>query len=145
MTLEGLSDLEILALTLFGEARGESIESIVACGCVARNRVHSGLYKNYRHACLAPFQFSCWNEDDPNYPVLLELAEKMFSGNSIMDLYFKQCMWVAHGIIDWDIIDNTKSAMNYMTTSLFNSDKKPKWAKGIDHGVEKGNHIFFTA
>ena len=36
--LDRLTDVQILALTLFGEARSEPIEGIVGVGCVIRNR-----------------------------------------------------------------------------------------------------------
>jgi hypothetical protein len=59
--LDRLTDVQILALTLFGEARSEPIEGIVGVGCVIRNRVTAGLDwwgEGYRGVCLAPYEFS---------------------------------------------------------------------------------------
>ena len=71
MILDNLPQIELVGLTLYGEARGEPIEGIVAVGCVIRNRVK--FEGSFYAVCLKPRQFSCWNQDDPNYSVLLNL------------------------------------------------------------------------
>jgi hypothetical protein len=145
--LESLTETEILALTIIGEARGEPIEGQIAVGCVVRNRFHANpsKYRNWHDVCLEPLQFSCWNEFDTNYPFLKESAEKLISGGSIVDPYLRQCIFIAGGVISWDIIDNTKGAKNYMTTALYNSDKKPSWAKVLKSSpIEIGKQIFIN-
>ena len=112
-----LSDMEVLALTIFGESRGESIEGQIAVGCVVRNRAIAG--SHYKDICLEPKQFSCWNVDDPNYQVLNELAQKLFSGETQDNPILNQCLWIAEGIMNHELIDNTRGAKNYMTTKLF--------------------------
>lgn len=65
------SDLLHLAKTIYGEARGESIETMLAVGWVIRNRLQAKRYGDtYKDVVLQPKQFSCWNEDDPNYKVI---------------------------------------------------------------------------
>lgn len=60
-----------LAKTIYGEARGESIETMFAVGWVIRNRLQSGRHgKTYKDVVLQPKQFSCWNKSDPNYKVI---------------------------------------------------------------------------
>jgi spore germination cell wall hydrolase CwlJ-like protein len=60
-----------LAKTIYGEARGESIETMLAVGWVIRNRLCSGHYgATYKDVVLQPKQFSCWNKNDPNYKVI---------------------------------------------------------------------------
>ena len=60
-----------LAKTIYGEARGESIETMLAVGWVIRNRLQSKRHGNtYKDVVLQPKQFSCWNKDDPNYKVI---------------------------------------------------------------------------
>lgn len=148
MELTKLTSVEILGLTIIGEARGEPIEGQVAVGSVIRNRLHNNptKYKSYHDVCLEPKQFSCWNEDDPNRVILIEYAEYLINGDGVMtDPYLKQCMFVALGIRDWNIVDNTKGALNYMTTKLFESDKKPSWAKNARNIREFGRQIFFNA
>ena len=60
-----------LAKTIYGEARGENVETMLVVGWVIRNRLHSKYYDNtYKDVVLQPKQFSCWNKDDPNYKVI---------------------------------------------------------------------------
>ena len=57
-----------LAKTIYGEARGENVETMLVVGWVIRNRLHSKRYGDtYKDVVLQPKQFSCWNKDDPNY------------------------------------------------------------------------------
>jgi hypothetical protein len=143
MPVSDLSDLEVLSLTIYGEARGELIEGQIAVGCVIRNRVRVGEYASYRAACLAPKQFSCWNADDPNFSVLKELGDKMLYGQKIADLALTQCQWVAAGIVSSAIMDNTHSATHYMTTKLYNDHTVP-WAQKLKIAGIIGNQTFLA-
>ena len=65
-------DRDILARTLWGEARGESLAGQIAVAWTIRNRVNDGKAKSwwgegYAGVCQKPYQFSCWNKNDPNY------------------------------------------------------------------------------
>lgn len=65
-----------LAKTIYGEARGESIETMFAVGWVIRNRLQVRRHGNtYKDVVLQPKQFSCWNEGDPNYKVMEGMLE----------------------------------------------------------------------
>ena len=60
-----------LAKTIYGEARGENIETMFSIGWVIRNRLKSGRHgNNYKDVVLQPKQFSCWNKNDPNYKII---------------------------------------------------------------------------
>lgn len=144
--IESLLPDEVLALTLWGEARGESISGQVAIANVIINRFYKNMkkYKTIKDVCLEPFQFSCWNKDDPNYSKLMELADGIIS-HKINDASLKQCIAVSRCIIRDEFLDNTKKAVNYMTTSLFNSPNKPSWARNAKNIIIIGNHTFFTA
>src|SRR5689334_22986754 len=88
--LDKAPDDDILARTIVGEARGEGKPGMEDVACVIMNRVNAAkLYlaqKDKPHAlfgdgsvasaCLAKWQFSCWNEDDPNRAVILALDDK---------------------------------------------------------------------
>lgn len=142
--LNSLSSFEIVALTIFGEARGEPIDGMVAVGSVIRNRLYNSKQTDYHTICLAPEQFSCWNEYDINYPVLIDLVDKLITGQKLTDPIIKQCFWVAQGIINHVLIDNTMGAENYLTKSLYFSDKKPKWAATPKYDpITHGNQVFF--
>lgn len=139
-----LSDLEIFALTVYGEARGEPIEGQVAVANVINNRSISS-NKTIKAVCLAPLQFSCWNENDSNSKILEEFANKMVFNQEIDDIHFKQIMYLVRGVRDNDLLDNTQNAHNYLTKNLYASDHAPKWAKSMNPIVEIGNHVFGTA
>ncbi len=141
MNLRLLSPMEIVGLTIYGEARGEPIEGQIAVGCVIRNRLHMTANKTYHDIILAPLQFSCWNETDTNRPMLEEMADKIITGQVPIEV--KECLWVAKGIIDWVLKDNTTSAMNYLETSLY-IIKPPKWATKMKVTRQIGNHTFLT-
>ena len=50
----------IIALTLFGEARGESLPGKMAVASVIYNRAE-GDTTRMAYICMKPYQFSCWN------------------------------------------------------------------------------------
>lgn len=68
-------DRNILARTLCGEARVEGLDGQIAVAWAIRNRVFDGKAKSwwgegYAGVCLKPWQFSCGNQNDPNYAYL---------------------------------------------------------------------------
>lgn len=69
------SDVETVARTLWAEARGEGRHGMYAVACVIRNRVRHPRIRwwgtGWEGVCRKPWQFSCWNKNDPNYPVLV--------------------------------------------------------------------------
>lgn len=71
------ADLLAAVRTVYGEARGESIEGQIAVAWVIRNRadwvVPSWWGHTVEQVCIKPFQFSCWNANDPNSKLLAEL------------------------------------------------------------------------
>lgn len=140
--INSLSELEILTLTIYGESRGEPIEGQIAVACVIRNRINNS--KTYNDICLAPKQFSCWNEHDPNRIILEEIAQKLIAGQVIEDNMFEQCRWIANGIIKDIIIDNTNGAHNYLTSRLFDQ-ASVSWAKNPEHPIKIGHQIFFNS
>lgn len=58
----------LVAATMWGEARGEGLVGMLAVGGVIYNRVATGrgLWSTLTKVCLQPWQFSCWNVNDPN-------------------------------------------------------------------------------
>ena len=126
-----LSDLHTLALTMYGEARGEEIEGKVAVGCVVRARMADDRWPDtYKDVCLQRWQFSCWNTIDPNYRTLLNLGESLVltpaaSTNPVME----ECVWVAQGIMSGVCRDRVK-ANHYLTRKLWET-APPDWVKGL--------------
>ena len=141
MDLTTLSPVEVLALTIYGESRGEPIQGQVAVGNVIKNRTGGG--RSIVQVCLAPDQFSCWDKSDPNYKILIDYAGRLVNDELLQDRYFDQCYFVAEGIIDGKLLDNTQGAKNYVTTDLQKSGKGPVWADKFTLVI--GSQVFGTA
>lgn len=77
-----LSDAQVLALTMFAEARGEIYDGQVAVGSAILERVdHRGWDgKTIKEVCFWPFQFSCYLAGDKNLPIMLEIAKDWAAG-----------------------------------------------------------------
>jgi hypothetical protein len=144
--LVSLSPAESVGLTLIGEARGEPIEGIIAVGSVIRNRLHTlgSKYGSYPEVCFADSQFSCWNSDSSERPMLLDLAVKMIHDEGINDPYLVQCLFIADGIVNDKLIDNTRGATFYMVSTLLNSIKAPSWSKARKNDIVYGHQTFFS-
>lgn len=130
-------DLQVLAATAWGEARGEGEEGIQAVIAVIANRVaiarNRGRYQfggggckaldgdgvwqtiapaSFAAACLMPWQFSAWNANDPNRAKMLELD---FDNP---DDVLTQCLDGARQAIIGNLADPTDGATFYKTTVL---------------------------
>lgn len=139
-----LSPEETLALTLYGEARGERIEGRIAIACVVRNRVDAKRYgRDAKAVCLAPWQFSCWKPagGPANYETVIDAVRNRKRGEEGPIL--RECVWVAEGVLDRRVQDTTRGATHYMTRALWES-KPPKWAIGRTPVIGIGNHVFFA-
>lgn len=146
LTKNDLSPLEALELTIIGEARGEPIEGQIAVGWIIKNRLmHNPVkYHDYRDVCFQPEQFSCWNDDSVEKGFMDELTQKIIMDAEITDRYLVQCMWVALGIDENKIIDNTNGSLYYLTTDLFKSNNRPSWSKNARNVLVKGSQTFFN-
>jgi len=126
-----LSDVHVLACTLYGEARSEPTEGILAVANVIRNRVNAQRAEwgeGYRGVCLKPELFSCWNDDGGgNYAKLAQLVADLKVG-PVMDARYRECAWVATGVVNEWVRDTAHGADHYHTTAR---DPKPSWATGF--------------
>jgi spore germination cell wall hydrolase CwlJ-like protein len=133
-------DIDILARTIYGEARGEyaSLEggmaSLIAIGNVVMNRVKAQSWygKTIQEVCRKPWQFSCWNEDDPNRKVLMQ--------GEIVDPVFTFCRKVATKVALEEWPDLTKGSDHYHANSMLII---PKWAKGQKPKIRMAKHVFY--
>jgi len=91
---EKYDEVEVIASTLYHEARGEGIEGMNAVASVIYNRAHQPRWKKLGLAgvCLQKKQFSCHNKgflsakpktvaDKKAYEYCKELANKMVNGS----------------------------------------------------------------
>ena len=142
--LSTLPDEAILALTLYGETRGEPIEGQIAVGCVIRNRATDAAKRwgtTVRDVCLQPMQFSCWQEKGgaANYATLVEAAQKLAQKQAVSSV-MEQCSWVSLGLSRGAILDTVKGANHYHTVSMV---PRPKWAQTQTPVQQRGAHLFY--
>lgn len=135
-------DRDILARTLWGEARGEGLTGQIAVAWSIRNRMEMDLHgddkpdwwgEGYAGVCQEAYQFSCWNKNDPNFPY-------MSGVKSIPPTQFAQACEAAAIVIDGRQPDPTSGATHYYSTSM---PKAPKWATNARQTLRLGRHIFF--
>jgi N-acetylmuramoyl-L-alanine amidase len=131
-------DRDVLARTLWGEARGEGLAGMVAVAWTIRNRVDDGKDKSwwgegYAGACQKPYQLSCWNRNDPNYQFLSGARQIPFRE-------LAQCRIAADQVIGGKVPDPTGGATHYYSTSM---SSPPKWVVGAKQTLRLSHHIFF--
>ena len=128
------NDLMIFAKTIWGEARGETVEGQIAVAHVILNRSKQGGWwgDTVPGVCLKPKQFSCWNEGDPNRAKMGDL--------SLDNRALARAVSIAAGVLSGDLPDKTGSATHYHTTAI-----SPSWAAGHEPSARIGNHVFFNS
>ena len=123
-------DLDVAAKTVVGEARGETLLGQQAVAHVILNRAEkkgSGL----ANVCLARWQFSCWNEGDPNRALIEKLTPA--------DPAYQDAMYVMLGALRGHLSDPTAGSRHYHTPSV-----SPSWAAGKTAVAHIGGHLFFN-
>lgn len=126
---------DVMARTLWGEARGEGDTGMEAVASVIINRINSGITwwgSDVKSVCLAPYQFSCWNKSDPNLPKLVAVTQA--------DPAYASALDIASRAINGDLADATGAATNYYDRRM---PEPPKWALGLNPTAEIGHHLFF--
>lgn len=128
-----MSDVDTLARTVWGEARGEGIAGMAAVAAVVMNRSkRPGWWgKDVGSVCLQPLQFSCWNKDDVNLSKLTAVDHT--------DQQFFWAMLLAKAAVDGALGDPTNGAVNYYARGT----PEPSWALGMSPCAIIGNHMFF--
>lgn len=150
----GLNDRLALALTAWAEARGDkaeggsSVEERLAVMSVIRNRAADTRHrwrKTITGVCLAPLQFSCWNEGhDRNHLVLMDMAAGILDGKTITDRLLIETLYLADGILGGQIMDATGGANHYYAPKAMRPvGAVPEWSIG-KVGRAIGDQVFFT-
>lgn len=132
--------IDVLARTLWGEARNEGTQGMEAVACVVLNRVLVAQKSRGGHywwgddvvgVCLKPFQFSCWNANDPNRPKLIAVTDK--------NIHFATALRIARRAVHGVLADITGGATHYHTKDIL-----PRWAEGEVPVCTIGHHIFYA-
>ena len=131
-------DQDIMARTIYGEARSEGRAGMEAVASVIMNRVRSRRFPSSAKAvCLQPYQFSAWNSNDPQRPIMLALDPA--NPNAL----FAECLEVAGNALAGRLADSTNGADHYWAEYI----ATPYWAKPdvspkLQHTAKIGRHIF---
>ena len=125
------SNIILLAMVIYGEARGEPIEGQVAIGNVIKNRLENKerFGGNWKEVILKKWQFSCFNENDPNRVKMLDPE---------LDIW-EQCYVIADAIFFDHFRDNVSGANHYVNPKI----AQPKWIEGGKPVKVIGNHSFY--
>lgn len=131
-------DRDVLARTLWGEARGETLAGQIAVAWTIRNRVFDGKSNSwwgegYAGVCQKPYQFSCWNKGDPNQPFLSGVRAIPFRE-------LAQARGAADQVIDGKVQDPTGGATHYYALNI---KTPPAWAVKAKQTLVLGGHVFF--
>lgn len=129
--------VDVLARTLWGEARGEGERGMTAVACVVVNRARiaaerGGFWwgRDIVEVCQKPQQFSCWNRADPNFKIIQTVDEA--------DLYFATAVRIARRAVAGVLGDVTGGATHYHANSI-----TPYWAKEKRPVTVIGRHLFY--
>lgn len=130
-------ELDVMARTVWGEARGEGVTGMQAVAAVIINRVAVAQRKNNYwwgnniiEVCQKPYQFSCWNKDDPNYRQLIAVSDT--------DPIFTLAKRTSSRILLGFLPDITNGADHYHTRMIM-----PHWARGQTPVARIGQHLFY--
>lgn len=121
------AELFIVALTLLGEARGETFEGMAGVASVIQTRMVER-NQTASQVCLSPKQFSFWNGgvSESTKRKLLATAQG------------RNALYLADLVIHKQMPDIVKGANHYHAISV-----SPKWAKNTKLVATIRNHKFY--
>lgn len=139
--IDALREPRVVALTIWGEARGEGLAGMAAVASVIRNRaVHPRVRwwgTGFRDVCLKPEQFSVWNENDPNRRLLISIGQGSPLPSAMVPTWIAAQM-LATEVMDGRFPDITGGADHYHSL-----DVAPPWSKGRTPIKRMGQHVFY--
>lgn len=128
-------DREILIKTVWGEARGEKAIGKMAVAWVILNRTRKPQWPNrIKDVCLQPWQFSCWNDNDPNRGRVNNLNTE--SADPVI-AEVRRCVDM---VLQDLVLDPTNGADHYYADWI----ATPNWARGKTPSSVIGRHRFFN-
>jgi spore germination cell wall hydrolase CwlJ-like protein len=137
--IQDCDDITLLTMCIWGEARGEALPEKIWVGCTVRNRVRNPRWwgKNWREVILKPYQYSAFNQGDPNEEKMRDPLKWDKEGRA-----WRQCIWVTWGIYHDLEEDVTGGATHYHQSSM---RKYPSWAEALARTAEMGSFLFYNA
>lgn len=133
------NDYDAMRRTIYGEARNQSLEGQIAVAWVIKNRAAAPGWwgSTIESVCFKPWQFSCWNKNDPNLEKIRAASENSPA--------FIRASGVAALTLLGDLPDPTQGATSYHTIQAPVGTKlwPPDWAAKLEKTVVIGDHIFY--
>lgn len=132
------TEIDVLARTIWGEARGEGSIGMQAVACVILNRWKVAQSRGGRYwwgnsiiaICRKPYQFSAWNRNDPNFRKMRRVDES--------NIYFVTAKRLARRAVYGMLEDPTGGATHYHAIGI-----TAIWAHGEKPCAVIGDHIFY--
>lgn len=130
---KGMSERDLLAMTLQAEAGGEGYEGLLATGAVIANRVNTKGYGNsFKDVILAPGQFSAWNS-----------VTGYAGGKGGLDMSRIRPSEEAYKVADQVLSGKYESPVGSATHYYNPNVVEPKWGKSAGGDWQDiGNHRF---
>ncbi|PCI54072.1 MAG: hypothetical protein COB36_11085 [Alphaproteobacteria bacterium] len=133
-----LKDQDILARTVWGEARGQGYAGMQAVASVVLNRLKRGGFGNtVAQVCQKPYQFSVWNANDANRNLILAVNED--------NAEFQRAILIASRAMHGNLPDNTGGADHYLNitvTKRLRGGTLPSWVDLSRKTAKIGAHTF---
>jgi N-acetylmuramoyl-L-alanine amidase len=137
------ADLSDMFRTTWAEARGEGTLGETAVAWVIRNRAERAAYAHdllgaegaVARVCEAKWQFSCWNDGDPNKKPMLALRPE--DAPELYDL----CTDILEGLVD----DLTGGADMYYAPQGMPGGQPPYWASACKQVAVISHQVFFDS
>lgn len=128
-------EIDVLARTIYGEARGEGMQGMQAVANVVMNRAKNpGWWGNdVISVCKKPYQFSCWNLNDPNYYKINTVTKES-------DPVFEDALYIAQKAVSGQLTDLTDGATHYHAANI----EIPNWAWEMSLKGIIGSHVFYA-
>lgn len=143
--VEQANEGQRVAACLYGEARSEPIQGLVAVANVIRNRIRrpERFGASPSAVVLAPWQFSMWHPTggEGNYKRVLQLMQQFVAGTQITDLGARECVGIAQLMLGDYLRDQTKGAVHY---HALKQQPRPAWAMGHTPCVQISGHLFYN-
>lgn len=149
--IESQSPECVMAMCLFGEARGADVKAKAGVAHVLLTRAGwrpgrffsatlaaAPLVTRVAGSALQRLQFSCFNASDPN-------RARLLSGNATEAAAWAECIAIAAAALDGLLRDPTGGANHYHTLGLKDQilGRWPAWAKVKDQTAEIGAFKFY--
>ena len=131
-------DVDVLARTLYGEARGDRVRVKEAIAAVVMNRVRRARERggywwgnSVSEVCLRPWQFPCWTPGSP--------ARARIAALDPRNATFRSCLRIARRAVRGALKDPTSGATHY-----HDARANPHWARGRSPVAEIGGRAFYN-